>query len=55
MATADIPKIEAGNLFNVNGLNVVITGAGSGMYEAFIPRLSYILCLSCTAWIILSR
>jgi hypothetical protein len=28
--SADIPKIEAGNLFNVNGLVAVITGGGSG-------------------------
>ncbi|KAI1624865.1 3-oxoacyl-reductase [Exophiala viscosa] len=31
MSSADIPKIEAGNLFNVNGLVAVITGAGSGL------------------------
>ncbi|KAK5456188.1 hypothetical protein LTS15_005507 [Exophiala xenobiotica] len=29
--SADIPKIEAGNLFNVNGLVAVITGGGSGL------------------------
>ncbi|KIV87547.1 hypothetical protein PV11_03086 [Exophiala sideris] len=31
MSSSDIPKIEAGNLFNVNGLVAVITGAGSGL------------------------
>ncbi|EXJ94514.1 hypothetical protein A1O1_02910 [Capronia coronata CBS 617.96] len=31
MSTADIPKLEAGNLFNVNGLVAVVTGAGSGL------------------------
>lgn len=30
MSSADISKIEAGNLFNVNGLVAVVTGAGSG-------------------------
>lgn len=30
MSTA-IPKLEAANLFNVNGLHVVITGGGSGL------------------------
>jgi hypothetical protein len=30
MSTADIPKIEAGTLFKVDGLVAVITGAGSG-------------------------
>merc|ERR1712000_258873 len=29
--STDIPKIEAGNLFNVNGLVAVITGGGSGL------------------------
>ncbi|KAK5560553.1 hypothetical protein LTR46_000861 [Exophiala xenobiotica] len=29
--SAAIPKIEAGNLFNVNGLVAVITGGGSGL------------------------
>lgn len=27
-----LSKIEAGNLFNVNGLVAVITGGGSGKY-----------------------
>ncbi|KIW86033.1 hypothetical protein Z517_01427 [Fonsecaea pedrosoi CBS 271.37] len=31
MSTVDIPKLEAGNLFNVNGLVAVITGGGSGL------------------------
>jgi len=30
MAAQDNTKIEAGNLFNVNGLIAVITGGGSG-------------------------
>lgn len=38
MSTADIPKIEAGNLFNVNGLVAVITGAGSGKSDVFLTR-----------------
>jgi NAD(P)-dependent dehydrogenase (short-subunit alcohol dehydrogenase family) len=28
---ADLPKLQASNLFNVKGLNVVITGGGSGL------------------------
>jgi len=36
MASSDIPKIEAGNLFNVNGLVAVITGGGSG--QSLGPR-----------------
>ncbi|EHY52675.1 Short-chain dehydrogenase/reductase PhomF [Exophiala dermatitidis] len=31
MSAADISKIEAANLFNVNGLVAVVTGAGSGL------------------------
>lgn len=30
MSDADTSKIEAGNLFNVNGLVAVVTGGGSG-------------------------
>ncbi|EXJ84458.1 hypothetical protein A1O3_05126 [Capronia epimyces CBS 606.96] len=31
MSVADIPKIDAGSLFNVNGLVAVVTGGGSGL------------------------
>jgi hypothetical protein len=31
MSAADTALIEAANLFNVNGLVAVVTGAGSGM------------------------
>ncbi len=35
MSAADTAPIEAGNLFNVNGLVAVITGGGSGQLKLF--------------------
>lgn len=32
MAASELSKIEAGHLFNVNGLVAVITGGGSGTF-----------------------
>jgi len=37
MSTEDLSKLQAGNLFTVNGLNVVITGGGSGL-GAYMAR-----------------
>lgn len=37
MSTADVAKLQAANLFSVNGLNVIITGGGSGL-GAYMAR-----------------
>ncbi|KAK5075800.1 hypothetical protein LTR24_009873 [Lithohypha guttulata] len=37
MSTEDLSKLQAGNLFSVSGLNVVITGGGSGL-GSFMAR-----------------
>jgi len=37
MSTLDVSKLQAANLFSVHGLNIVITGGGSGL-GAFMAR-----------------
>lgn len=45
MSDAEISQIEAGNLFNVNGLVAVITGGGSGLcHLPAFPLLQWFLC-----------
>jgi len=37
MSCEDISRLQAGSLFSVNGLNIVITGGGSGL-GAYMAR-----------------